>query len=147
MKSYENILVEMENTLEKLEIEIEDVLIKAEKGIKISKQSLIKLRPLIIQNGFKSESLEINFFKNTKPHIYSRLIYYVKLFNIESKRPRGSAKTQRKYLDYQINKLQNYFNDNLEFYQYFRRDATSLDKQYFIRGKEDIRLHPVEVTT
>src|SRR5690606_2703501 len=119
-----------------------DVLFKAEKGIKLSKQALIALRILIIENGFKNTKSEIQFFKHIKPQIYSRLIYYVILFNIESKRPRGSSKPQKKYLDYHICKLQNYFNDNLEFYQYFRRGGTSLDALYFIRGKDDIRLHP-----
>src|SRR5690606_30122442 len=133
---------DFDKEIENLEKDIEDVLFKAEKGIKLSKQALIGLRILIIENGFKNAKNEIQFFKNIKPQIYSRLIYYVILFNIESKRPRGSSKPQKKYLDYHICKLQNYFNDNLEFYQYFRRGGTSLDALYFIRGKDDIRLHP-----
>ncbi|MCB0743524.1 MAG: RteC domain-containing protein, partial [Ignavibacteriae bacterium] len=142
MKKIEDILMHFDRNIDVLEEDIDDVLIKAEKGIKLAKNVLITLRLQVISNGFKNVKNEIYFFKNIKPHIYSRLIYYVKLFNIESKRPRGSAKPQKKYLDYQIAKLQNYFNDNLEFYQYFRRGGTSLDMQYFIRGKEDIRLHP-----
>ncbi|HBL79765.1 MAG TPA: tetracycline regulation of excision, RteC, partial [Aequorivita sp.] len=62
-----------------------------------------------------------------------------KLFNIESKRPRSSSKFQIKYLNNQIDKLQVFFNDNLEFYHYYRRGATSLDEQYFVRGKSDLR--------
>lgn len=142
MKGIEDILKQFDRDIDVLEEDIEDVLIKAEKGIKLAKNVLITLRLQIIQNGFKNVKNEIHFFKNIKPHIYSRLIYYVKLFNIESKRPRGSSKPQKKYLDYQIDKLQNYFNDNLEFYQYFRRGGTSLDSQYFVRGRDDIRLHP-----
>lgn len=142
MKKTEQILKSFDSDAETLEKNIEDVLIKAEKGIKLSKRALVELRVNVVENGFKNDSIEIQFFKNIKPHIYSKLIYYVKLFNIESKRPRGSAKPQKKYLDYHINKLQNYFNDNLEFYQYFRRGGTSLDTLYFIRGKDDIRLHP-----
>jgi len=138
----DKILKDFDKEIENLEKDIEDVLFKAEKGIKLSKQALIGLRILIIENGFKNAKNEIQFFKNIKPQIYSRLIYYVILFNIESKRPRGSSKPQKKYLDYHICKLQNYFNDNLEFYQYFRRGGTSLDALYFIRGKDDIRLHP-----
>jgi len=142
LKKTEQILKSFDSDAETLEKNIEDVLIKAEKGIKLSKRALVELRVNVVENGFKNDSIEIQFFKNIKPHIYSKLIYYVKLFNIESKRPRGSAKPQKKYLDYHINKLQNYFNDNLEFYQYFRRGGTSLDTLYFIRGKDDIRLHP-----
>lgn len=85
---------------------------------------------------------EILFFKNIKPYVFSKLIYYVKLFSIESKRPRSSNKSQVKYFNNHIDRLQNYFNDNLEFYHYFRRGATFLDEEYFIRGKADIRLFP-----
>ena len=128
--------------LDQIESTYDSTIIIAEKGIDATKSTLLKIRTLVLENDFDTKESEIDFFKNIKPHIYSKLIYYVKLFNLESKRPRGSAKPQKKYLDYQIDKLQNYFNDNLEFYQYFRRGGTSLDEQYFVRGKEDIRLHP-----
>lgn len=62
------------------------------------------------------------------------------MFNIESKGPRSSNKSQVKYLNKYIDKLQVYFNDNLEFYHYYRRGATFLDEQYFLRGKADIHL-------
>lgn len=101
-----------------------------------------KIRKLTIENGFKTQQKEITFFKYIKPKVYSKLIYYVKLFSVESKRPRGSNKSQIKYFNNEIDKLQVYFNDNLEFYQYYRRGAIFLDDQYFLRGKADMRLHP-----
>lgn len=82
------------------------------------------------------------FFKHIKPQVFSKLIYYQKLFNIESKRPRSSNKSQIKYFNKHIDTLQNYFNDHLEFYHYYRRGATFLDEHYFVRGKIDIRLFP-----
>lgn len=141
MRVYQNILNKFQKELDLLEVENEDILAKAEEGIKISKNALLNLRKVVINVIPKNKEKEIVIFKTIKPKIYSKLIYYVRLFNLESKRPRGSAKTQKKYLDYEIRKLQDYFNDNLEFYQYYRRGGTSLDNQYFVRGKEDIRLH------
>ena len=132
----------MHTALELLEAEYSDILIKAEKGMSISKHALKEIQKIIIQYKFKNKSEEINFFRLTKPKVYSKLIYYVKLFNIESKRPRSSNKNQIKYLNNYIDRLQIYFNDNLEFYHYYRRNATSLDEQYFLRGKTDIRLFP-----
>lgn len=136
------IVSEFEAKIELLESEIENTINKAEEGIKITRKTLNKLREVISNSEFKSIKSEINFFKNIKPLIYSKLIYYVKLFYIESKRPRGSSKSQIKYFNNQIDKLQNYFNDNLEFYHYYRRGATFLDEHYFLRGKADIRLFP-----
>lgn len=142
MKNFKNIINELNSSLEKLESETEESINKAEQGIQISKNALIELRTISIERTFKNQEDEIFLFKHIKPIVYSKLIYYVKLFNIESKRPRGSAKSQKKYLDYKIKRLQDYFNDNLEFYQYYRRGGTSLDSQYFVRGKNDIRLQP-----
>lgn len=131
-----------ESAINQLEFNVDDVIKRSEQGIKIAKTALKELRLIVVLTGFQNEKAEIEFFKHNKPKVYSKLIYYVILFNMESKRPRGSAKPQRKYFDYHINKLQNYFNDNLEFYQYFRRGGTSLDALYFVRGRDDIRLHP-----
>ncbi|MEO0505092.1 MAG: RteC domain-containing protein [Bacteroidota bacterium] len=139
---FTNILKKLDNELEALESETEDVIQKAEKGIKITRQSLEALRAQVNGKQFKDNATEIHFFKNIKPQIFSKLIYYVTLFNIETKRPRSSRKTQVKYLNKHIDKLQIYFHDNLEFYHYYRRGATYLDGQYFLRGKGDIRLHP-----
>lgn len=141
-ESYNKILEVLEKDLTHIESETEDILQKAELCIKLIKSNLKIIKGIVITSNFETVEAEIDFFKNTKPKIYSKLIYYVKLFNIESKRPKGSAKFQKKYLDAEIKKLQDYFNDNLEFYQYFRSGTTLLDNQYFLRGKEDIRLYP-----
>jgi hypothetical protein len=132
---------ELNYKLDQIESTYESIIIIAEKGIDATKSALLKIRILVLENDFDTKESEIDFFKNIKPQVYSKLIYYVKLFNIESKRPRGSKKSQAKYLNNHIDRLQAFFNDNLEFYHYFRRGATTFDKQYFLRGQADIRLH------
>lgn len=136
---YQTFISEFEAKLESLESCTEDILYRAETGMAYSERWIKILKNEVDQNGFDSIQEEIFFFKHIKPQIFSKLIYYVKLFNIESKRPRSSSKFQIKYLNDQINKLQVFFNDNLEFYHYYRRGATSLDEQYFLRGKSDLR--------
>lgn len=142
MKIYKEIVRKLDHQLDTLEIEIDNILIKAEKGIKLTKKALKQMRNLVVEKGFEHKENEINFFKKIKPRVYSKLIYYVKLFNIEEKRPRGSRKSQIKYLNNHIDKHQAYLNDNLDFYHYYRRDATIFDEQYFLRGKADLRLFP-----
>lgn len=136
---YQELVDEFETKLETLELRTEDVLYIAETGISHTEKCIKNLRKRVLNKGFESIQDEILFFKHIKPQIFSKLIYYVKLYNIESKRPRSSAKFQVKYLNNQINKLQIYFNDNLEFYHYYRRGATTLDEQYFVRGQSDLR--------
>tara|TARA_R110002073_G_scaffold327921_3_gene508848 strand:+ start:6861 stop:7700 length:840 start_codon:yes stop_codon:yes gene_type:complete len=138
--SYQELISEFETKLESLESRTDDILYKAEHGITNTEKCIKQLRKKVIEKGFDSKNEEISFFKHIKPQIFSKLIYYVRLFNIESKRPRSSSKFQIKYLNNHINKLQVFFNDNLEFYHYYRRGATTLDEEYFIRGKSDLRL-------
>ncbi|TYA89188.1 tetracycline regulation of excision, RteC [Seonamhaeicola marinus] len=136
---YQDLVSEFEARLETLESSNNDVLYTAEKGIAHTERCMKQLRKNVVEKGFKTIQDEVWFFKHIKPQIFSKLIYYVKLYNIESKRPRSSSKFQVKYLNNQINKLQLYFNDNLEFYHYYRRGATTLDEQYFVRGQSDLR--------
>ncbi|WP_303317180.1 RteC domain-containing protein [Flavivirga abyssicola] len=142
MNKYEEILKALDVHLESLDLETIDILIKSEKSIKVIKQTLKEIRNNVVAYEFENKQEEIHFFKNIKPKIYGKLIYYVKLFNVESKRPRSSNKSQIKYLNHHIDRLQNYFNDNLEFYHYYRRNETSLDEQYFLRGKTELCLFP-----
>ncbi|MDG1729426.1 MAG: RteC domain-containing protein [Algibacter sp.] len=140
MNNFQKIINKLEAQLESLEIEDENIILRSEKSIKLIKQALKRIRLKVIQSSFSNKEEEIIFFKNIKPKIFSKLIYHAKLFNIESKRPRSSDKSQVKYFNEQIDKLQNYFNENLEFYHYYRRGDTFLDEHYFLRGKSDIRL-------
>lgn len=142
MKNHEEVLYNLDNALDFLESEQEDILLRAEEGVLISKRALIKLRKIANRKRFKNINEEVYFFKHIKPQVFSKLIYYQTLFNIESKRPRSSNKSQIKYFNKHIDRLQIYFNDHLEFYNYYRRGATFLDEHYFARGKIDIRLFP-----
>jgi hypothetical protein len=67
LKKHEEILKELDTKLEKLESETEDILHKAEQGIKITKQALEQQRDMVVGQRFKKVSTEINFFKNLKP--------------------------------------------------------------------------------
>ncbi|MEC8831567.1 MAG: RteC domain-containing protein [Bacteroidota bacterium] len=140
---YQKLLSEFEGQLEALESGDGDILYKAERGIALVEKCIRKLQKQIVGQDFDTQADEIYFFKHVKPQIFSKLIYYIRLFSIESKRPRGKDVSQIKYLQQQIDKLQTFFNENLEFYNYYRRGAMSMDEQYFVRGNRDLRM-PLE---
>ncbi len=134
-------LKELESELKQIESDIPDILKRSEKSIYCISNCLRKLKEYIRQNAFQSKDDEILFFKEIKPHIYSKLIFFVKVFNIESKRPNASDKSQKKYLLNELDKLEKFFTDNLEFYQYMRNKMVYLDDKYFVRGKHDLHLY------
>jgi hypothetical protein len=49
----------------------------------------------VLQTGFKDEQQEINFFKNIKPQILGKLIYYNKVFRIETTCPVAQENTSK----------------------------------------------------
>ena len=92
-----NICRKLDNELKTIESEFSDVLKIAERSIVCISASLKLLKVHIGENKFPNQETEILFFKEIKPSIYSKLIYFIKIFNIESKRPNGSDKSQRRY--------------------------------------------------
>jgi len=131
----------LESDLKQIDSETPDILKKSEQSIYCISNCLKQQKEYIRQNNFRNKENEILFFKEIKPSVYSKLIYFVKIFNIESKRPNGSDKSQKKYLLNELDKLEKYFSENLEFYQYMRNNMTFLDDKYFVRGRLDLRLY------
>jgi hypothetical protein len=132
---------DLNSELQDIDLKEQDIISKAKKSIHCIKDALNQLRAFTIQHTFCNEIEEILFFKKTKPELFSKLIYYVKIFNIESRRPFGGLEIQEMYLQQELEKLTLFFNSHLEFYHYYRMNSTFLDDKYFLRGKEDLHLY------
>lgn len=133
-------LSELDEQLRFLNLEIEEPIKVAECAIAITLKSIEKLKAYIIKYKFTNQVEEINFFKKIKPQFLSRLIYYNRIYIIETHRPHGGEKIVRKYLNNELLKLKAFFDTNLEFYKYVRTNSEYLDHKYFVRGKHDIKL-------
>lgn len=133
--------LDLNKQLQVIDLEETNLITKAQKSIVVVKNALRELKNFILHYTFKNEEEEILFFKEIKPSIFSQLIYFTKLNNIESKRPMGSFEIQQRYLLNELEKLTSYFNSHLEFYKYYRMKSTFLDDKLFVRGREDFHLH------
>ena len=89
---------------------------------------------------FPTKEDEISFFKSQKPEILGRLLYFHKIYRIETQCPNGSNEAVRSYLNKELDNLTYFFNRNLDFYQYYRSHSTVYDEYYFVRGNADLRL-------
>ena len=134
------LLSNLNEQLNFIDLEITDPIKHAEKAIEMIVKSLGNLKVIIIKTNFRTQTEEILFFKEVKPQFFSKLIFHTKVLKIETKRPKGTDRSQKKYLLNELDKLNHYFDNNLEFYQYYRTGAIFLDEKYFLRGKYDIRL-------
>jgi hypothetical protein len=131
----------LHNQLQIIDLEEQNLFDKAQKSIACIKIAYAELKNFVLNNPFKDEDEEIQFFKEIKPGVLSQLIYFSKLNHIDSKRPMGSFEIQQKYLLNELEKLTSYFNSHLEFYRYYRMKSTFLDEKLFVRGREDFHLH------
>lgn len=131
---------ELQQRLQKILSENPDPLDYAEHGIMESISVLEKLKTKFIAHHFQNKADEIDFFRNCKPQLASKLIYYNEKYTILSNKPIGSKKAIRNYYKTELDKLEIFFNENLEFYRYYRTGNQALDNKYFLRGKYDVRL-------
>ena len=101
---------------------------------------LSDLRTKIQTYVFPTKEDEILFFKVQKPEILGRLLFFYKIYRIETQCPNGSDEVIKGYISRELDSLTYFFNRNLDFYQYYRSHSTLYDEYYFVRGKSDLRL-------
>lgn len=140
MEHYEKLNAELEEQLNFISQETQSLTKQAELSVPICIKALEAIKKLTQKHGFNELKDEVFFFKHLKPKLSSKLIYYVQLFNIESRKPSGTAKLQKKYYIKQLKNINRFIEENLEFHQYYRSDSTFLDEKYFMRGKADLHL-------
>ena len=123
---------EVLRSIERIESRDTDVLKKSLEASRVLGEAFDRLKQYIIGYRFQNDDEEIKFFKEIKPRLFCRLIYYRKLYNIEMNRPVGSIEAQREYLDAHVRAINAYTQKRLDFIRYFRSGATHLDSLYFL---------------
>ena len=137
---YNLLLNNLNEQLNFIDLEIDDQIKKCEQAITVILKSINELKKAATKTNFKSKSEEIQFFKEVKPLFTSKLIYFNLVYRIEMKKPNGGNKILKKYYNNELLKLKAFFDNELEFYQYYRSGSTYLDYKYFLRGEFDIKL-------
>lgn len=99
-----------------------------------------ELREFIHQYTFQDANEEILFFKEIKPLILNKLIYFNDIYLLEIRKPNGSKDVLKEYYKNKQTVITKFCNANLDFYQYYRSKATHLDRYYFLRGHENYKL-------
>ena len=135
------------NILQEIDIEIDEIDLYGYDIIETSLSMVLRLQDVLtdLRNQlqtyvFSSKEEEIFFFKNQKPELLGRLLYFHKIYRIETQCPTGSNEVIRLYINKELDSLTYFFNRNLDFYQYYRSHSTIHDEHYFLRGRTDIRL-------
>lgn len=142
MKSLNTIVSEIRKMEEKISNETSHLIEEAYQMTIYLKELLHTAREHIIKEGFKNEIEEIEFFRDIKPQILGKLIYYNKMFRIETVCPVKDSKMYQKFLMTQLQQLKQEFKEQIcgsYFYRYYRSGRNDRDEEYFMRGKINYR--------
>lgn len=108
---------EVDMKVEQIECSEISMITKSLEACRILTEAFTQLKSFILSYNFKNEDEEIFFFKEAKPRLCSRLIYYRKVFNIEMNRPAG-IEMQREYLSEILDGINKYNTKRLDFIRY-----------------------------
>ena len=134
------ILLQVDAEIDKIDLYSNDIIPTSLSMVHRLQKILTGLHNQLQTYIFLSKEEEISFFKNQKPELLGRLLYFYKIYRIETQCPTGSNKVVRLYINKELDSLTYFFNRNLDFYQYYRSNSTIYDEYYFLRGNIDIRL-------
>lgn len=118
-------------------IEENNQITKAKKAISICQKYLEILKLHVQKHQFDGIPEEIQFFKSTKPQFLSKLIFYVRWYNIEFHKPPLDNYRIKKYYQKELRKIYRFTKENAEFYRYIRSENTIFDQQFFTRQKSN----------
>jgi len=103
---------------------------------------LTELKTWVLAKGFKSAFEEIYFFKIVKPEVLGKLIFYNKVYRIETSCPVNNGKLFMKYFTKHVELLKSSYQDELcttDFYKYYKAKRSDLDEIFFRLNHIDLQ--------
>ena len=133
----QNIILEIHNKEDKISLESKRIIDEAFEMTQYLQDHLFSVKKHILEEGFENDTEEINFFRTIKPQILGKLIYYNKIYRIETTCPVDTGKMYYNYFTMQLAHLKREYSEhvcNSDFYRYYRSGRTDRDQIYFKRG-------------
>jgi len=132
---------ELTSIIREKELEMSDIIRDVPPTISLLENGFINLKNIVSCFTFPSKRDEIMFFKEIKPQLFSKLIFFRKIYQLELNRPISNYKTIRVYLEREHERINLFYNRNTEFIQYYRSGKANFDEYYFVRGRKDMELN------
>lgn len=93
-----------------------------------------ELKAYALARPFSGDEEEIRYFKYYKPALTGRLLYYYRVYQIESGCP-GCLRVAETYYRRAMERAERMMERYLPFYQYYHSGATYRDDYYFLRRR------------
>ncbi|MFT3945617.1 MAG: RteC domain-containing protein [Agriterribacter sp.] len=131
------IVAEIQKQERKLSAEASSFIDEAYRMTAYLQELLRTVKEDIAKEGFTSKAEEIHFFKEVKPNILGKLIYYNKVYRIETACPAKNGNLHQSYFALQLRDLKQEYQEhicNSDFYRYYRSGRTDKDEEYYTLG-------------
>lgn len=137
MKQYiEELRAQLEERLLTIEQDSSSVLQQAEHSFLAIEETLEAIRQYRAGHAFGDREEEIHFFRDQMPPLYAKLIYYVRVYHLETKRPFGCRELERQILTQEKEEIKGFQAASLEFSRYYRSGSHFLDGEYFTESRQ-----------
>lgn len=123
----------IENELAMLEEGQADVMALCQSAMLYCGGILEGYRGWVSKEGFKDTATEIRFFKEEKPFVMGKWIYYQQMGECELRMPKWGRDSQRDFLERELQRLNSFFDQQLDLRLYLEMGDTSKDTVYFTR--------------
>jgi hypothetical protein len=118
---------------------------KAKKIIIFIEDILKQLTDWLKNHLFETIQEEIKFFKEIKPNIVAKLIFYKEILSLVASLPLDKSK-RIKHFEKKLDAINHFYRKNREFIKYIKSHSTHFDELYFTRKKyKDIFLNDCSV--
>lgn len=124
---------EFDCDLDQIANSYQDSIVQAHQAIELLDVKIKQLNKWLKKHQFETVQEEIYFFKEQKPKIIAKLIYYKEILAIETSMP-SVKKEKMGHCDKVLNKIHLYQYNNKDFYQYYRSKLSYKDQDYFVRS-------------
>ena len=81
---------------------------------------------------FETRKDEIIFFKKIKPQLTVEMEYLKKIYHAALFKP-SDQKDASNFYEYEIDKVDTFFTNNIQYYKYYTENGNDMDELYFLR--------------
>jgi hypothetical protein len=127
-----NSLLDFENELSLILNTYSDEIEKAKKIIMFIEDILKQLSDWLKNHAFETVQDEITFFKEVKPNIVAKLIFYKEVLLLIATQPIDKNK-KVKHFEKKLDSINQFHRKNREFIKYIKSQSTQFDELYFTR--------------
>lgn len=133
-----NLWADLKKKIRDLKVEKKNSLEAAQFSLAETDTAIRSLKSWVITHQFDCWESEVHFFKELKPPFIAKFIYFSRVISLLSSLPHSGTKLKKGIYESELEYLRYFSLENRDFMSYYRRNATYMDRKYFLRFQYDL---------